>query len=34
MVSMQAIKNEQLHEVGKLVSEKLKNVIKNINNQK
>ncbi|WP_415862622.1 DUF302 domain-containing protein [Thalassobellus suaedae] len=34
MVSMQAVKNDQLHEVGKLVSEKLENVIKNITNEK
>jgi len=34
MVSMQAVKNEQLSEVAKVVSTKLKNVIKNINNEK
>lgn len=34
LVSMQAVKNEQLNEVAKVVSEKLENVIKNINNEK
>ena len=34
MVSMQAVKNEELHEVSKIVSSKLENVIKNINNEK
>lgn len=34
MVSMQAVKNEQLSDVAKAVSTKLENVIKNINNEK
>jgi len=34
MISMQAVKNEQLNEVAKAVSTKLENVIKNINNEK
>ena len=34
IVSMQAVKNEQLHEVAKVISAKLENVIKNINNEK
>ncbi len=34
MISMQAVKNEQLNEVAKVVSSKLENVIKNINNEK
>lgn len=34
LVSMQAVKNEQLNEVAKVVSAKLENVIKNINNEK
>ncbi|GAA4940960.1 DUF302 domain-containing protein [Algibacter agarivorans] len=34
MVSMQAVKNEQLSDVAEVVSTKLKNVIKNINNEK
>jgi len=34
IVSMQAVKNERLHEVAKVVSTKLENVIKNINNEK
>lgn len=34
LVSMQAVKNEQLSEVAKAVSAKLENVIKNINNEK
>ena len=33
MVTMQTVKNEQLKEVAKIVSTKLKNVIKNINNE-
>ena len=34
MVSMQAVKNEQLSDVAEVVSTKLENVIKNINNEK
>ena len=34
IISMQAVKNEQLNEVAKAVSTKLENVIKNINNEK
>jgi uncharacterized protein (DUF302 family) len=34
MVSMQAVKNEQLSDVAQAVSTKLENVIKNINNEK